>query len=73
MGEVFANSGENESNIGTLPPFLQGIFIPGIDTPDAQDGFGLVIPLGGGATSRRYNPYGGSDILTSQENQLYDL
>lgn len=73
MGEVFANSGENEGNIGTPPPFLQGIFIPGIDTPDAQDGFGLVTPLGGGATSRRYNPYGVLGPISSQENQLYDL
>ena len=73
MGEAFANSGVNDSNISTPTPVLQGVFIPGIDTSDAQDGFGLVTPLGGGATARRYNSYGVLENISSQDNQLYDL
>lgn len=73
MGEIFSTSGENSNNVGTPPPFLQGVFIPGIDNQEIQDGFGLVIPLGGGKTAKRYAPYGISIITGPQENQLYDL
>ncbi len=73
MAEIFANSGENSDNVGIPAPRLQGIFIPGIDAPDMQDGFGLITPLGGGATTRRYTQYGISDIISPQETQLHDL
>lgn len=73
MGETFVHSGENSGGGGVPAPRLQGIFIPGIDVPDIQDGFGLITPLGGGATSRRYTQYGISNIVSAQETQLHDL
>ena len=73
MGEAFVHSGENSNNAGVPAPRLQGIFLPGIDTPDMQDGFGLITPLGGGATARRYTQYGISDIISPGETELHDL
>ena len=73
MAEIFAHSGENSDNVGVPAPRLQGIFLPGIDVPDLQDGFGLITPLGGGATSRQYTQYGISNIISPQETQLHDL
>lgn len=73
MGETFVHSGENSDSVSAPTPRLQGFFIPGIDVPDIQDGFGLITPLGGGATARRYTQYGISDIISAQETQLHDL
>ena len=73
MAEVFVNSGEGESGASAPGPVLQGVFIPGIDIPNAQDGFGLITPLGGGSTTRRYTGYGISREVSSQHTQLNDL
>lgn len=73
MGEIFVHSGENSGGVAAPAPRLQGIFVPGIDDPNIQDGFGLIIPLGGGATTRQYTQYGVSNIISSQETQLHDL
>ena len=73
MAELFANSGENSDNATVPTPRLQGIFIPGIDAPNIQDGFGLITPLGGGLSARQYTQYGVSNIISPQETQLHDL
>jgi len=73
MAEVFVNSGDSESLASAPAPALQGSFIPGIDIPDAQDGFGLVTPLGGGPTARRYGEYGVSAEVSAQNTQLNGL
>jgi len=73
MGEIFAHSGEDNDSVVAPAPRLQGIYIPGIDVSDMQDGFGLITPLGGGATARQYTQYGISNILSPQETQLHDL
>lgn len=73
MGETFVHSGEDSGGVVAPTPQLQGRFIPGIDTPDIQDGFGLITPLGGGATARQHTQYGISNIVSSQETQLHDL
>ena len=65
MAEIFAHSGES-SAAGSIPR-LQGIFIPGIDAPDIQDGFGLITPLGGGSSGRRLGP---GMVHTLQEARL---
>lgn len=73
MAETFAHSGESSGNAAVPTPRLQGIFIPGIDSPNVQDGFGLITPLGGGLSARQYTQYGVSNITSSQETQLHDL
>lgn len=74
MSELFANSGQNANNMAVAAPFLDGDFVAGIDNPTATDGFGLVIPLGGGTTTRRYSDYGISSAeATSEQSQLNDL
>lgn len=73
MAEIFANSGGVEANFGIPAPNLLGDFIPGIDIPDFQDGFGLVTPLGGGATARRYGDYGVSSGDSWRDTQLQGL
>ena len=73
MAETFAISGGNEANLSVPSPFLQGTFIPGIDIPDFQDGFGLSTPFGGGGTARRYDDYGVLGDVSSQSTQLNDL
>ena len=73
MAEIFAISGGNESDLSVPSPVLQGVFIPGIDTPDFQDGFGLSTPLGGGPTARRYTGYGVSTEVSNQYTQLKGL
>lgn len=73
MAEVFVHSGEDSDGVAAPAPRLQGIFVPGIDAPDIQDGFGLITPLGGGATTRQYTQYGVSNIISAQETQLHDL
>jgi len=74
MSELFANSGQNANNMAVAAPFLDGDFVAGIDNPTATDGFGLVIPLGGGTTTRRYSDYGISSAeATSEQSQLSDL
>ncbi len=70
MGEAFSTSGKNEAEAVVPGPALQSAFIPGIDIPDTQDGFGLITPLGGGATTRRYKPYGVSSDVSAQATQL---
>lgn len=73
MAEIFAGSGGVEGNFSIPAPRLLGDFIPGIDIPDFQDGFGLVTPLGGGPTTRRYQPYGVSTEYSWQDTQLQGL
>ncbi len=73
MAEIFVHSGESSGSAEVPTPRLQGIFLPGIDAPNIQDGFGFITPLGGGATGRQYTQYGVSDIISAQETQLHDL
>lgn len=73
MSEIFVNSGEKSENIITPTPFLQGLFVPGIDNSLAVDGFGIVTPWGGGGTARKYRDYGISGDISRQSTQLYDL
>lgn len=73
MADIFVHSGEDNASVVAPTPRLQGIFIPGIDTPDMQDGFGLITPFGGGVTERQYTQYGISDIKSPQETQLHNL
>lgn len=70
MGEVFSNSGEKTDSVVVPTPRLQGLFLPSIDNPLAVDGFGTVIPWGGGSTTRRYADYG---ISTTRDTQFTDL
>ena len=73
MAEIFTNSGENSDNVVVPQPRLRGNFIPGIDDSQMIDGFGLVIPFGGGNTSRKYFDYGISAEVSQQNTQLNDL
>ena len=73
MGDIFVNSGKDSGSVVAPTPRLQGIFIPGIDVPKIQDGFGLISPLGGGTTARQYTQYGVSNTISPQETQLHDL
>lgn len=73
MAEVFTTSGEDSNNVTVPRPILQGLLIPGIDDPQAVDGFGIVTPWGGGSTTRRYGDYGISQDISSQQTQLNDL
>jgi hypothetical protein len=73
MAEIFVHSGSPIAGIGVPGPDLQGIFISEIDVPDSGDGFGLVVPFGGGATARRYKGYGVSAEGSTQRTQLNDL
>lgn len=73
MSESFAHSGQGDDSLVRPAPRLQGIFIPGIDSPTIQDGFGLITPLGGGLSSRQYTQYGVSNIISPQETQIHDL
>lgn len=70
MAEVFSSSGEKTDNVVVPTPRLQGLFLPGIDNPSTIDGFGTVIPWGGGSTARRYADYG---ISIGRDTQLNDL
>lgn len=74
MSELFSSSGQNADNLSVASPLLDGDYVSGIDNPVATDGFGLVIPLGGGTTTRRYSDYGiTSAEATSEQSQLSDL
>jgi len=73
VAELFVHSGESSGSAAVPTPRLQGIFLPGIDAPNIQDGFGLITPLGGGATGRQYTQYGPSNIISAQETQIHDL
>jgi hypothetical protein len=73
MSDVFVNSGENSDNVVVPSPQLSGVFIPGIDNSFAVDGFGLVTPLGGGSTVRKYSDYGISAEVSQYNTQLTDL
>ena len=73
MAEVFVHSGSKIAGVGVPGPNLQGIFISEIDVPDSEDGFGLVVPFGGGSTARRYKNYGVSAEVSSQRTQLNSL
>ena len=73
MAEVFVHSGSKIAGVGVPGPNLQGIFISEIDVPDSEDGFGLVVPFGGGSTARRYKDYGVSAEVSSQRTQLNSL
>ena len=73
MSEVFTNSGESSNITAGPPPNLQGLFLPGIDNSQFVDGFGIVTPWGGGATSRKYRDYGISTEISNQDTQLRDL
>jgi len=71
VSESFNISGESSDITAGPPPVLQGSFLPGIDNPDFEDGFGIVTPWGGGSTSRRYGDY--SSPGENQTTQLQDL
>jgi uncharacterized protein (DUF736 family) len=70
VGDVFSSSGEKTDSVVVPTPRLQGLFLPGIDNPDAIDGFGTVVPWGGGNTARRYADYG---VSIDRDTQLRDL
>ncbi|KKN48931.1 hypothetical protein LCGC14_0647900 [marine sediment metagenome] len=70
MSEIFVNSGEDPNSFSTPIPNLQGLFLPGIDNPLATDGFGVVIPWGGGSTIRKYTDYGYTPGGNTQLNDL---
>jgi len=57
MADVFVQSGDS-TNVGIPAPFLQGVFIPGVDLSTKVDGFGQVNVLGGGPSVSRYDGYG---------------
>lgn len=73
MAEVFVNSGEQSANVVVPTPSLNGIFIEGLDNPFAVDGFGEVVPLGGGPTARKYMDYGISAEASRTDTLLGDL
>ena len=73
MSELFSSSGIKDENLVTPTPQLQGLFLPGIDNPQAVDGFGIVTPWGGGSGTRKYNDYGISSDISNQSTQLHDL
>lgn len=77
MSELFANSGQIENNYSLNAPQLDGDFLSSIDNAAYSDGLGLVIPLGGGGTARRYSDYGVSpvDVPTTniQSAEAYNL
>ena len=70
MADVFTRSGE-PAVVGVPSPFLQGLYLPAIDNPDLLDGFGLVIPWGGGKTANRVE-YGLSETPLPS-NRLLNL
>lgn len=70
MADVFTQSGDL-TNVGTPAPVLQGAYIPAIDNPELLDGFGMVIPWGGGNTTRRIDY--GLPSEPSPANRLMDL
>jgi len=70
MADVFTKSGVL-TGAGAPAPFLQGLFIPAIDNPGLLDGFGLVIPWGGGKTARRADY--GLPAEPSPSNRIMDL
>lgn len=72
MPEFFGDSGQL-SDVGVSSPNLDGIYLPGIDAPDASDGLGVVIPWGSGSTTRTYTDYGPSSGSSSSNTQLSDL
>ena len=58
MAELFNKSGEF-NDLGVPAPFLQGSYHIGIEMQEGLlDGFGEIMPLGGGATTNRFTPYG---------------
>jgi len=73
LAEIFTTSGESSENVVVSTPQLNGIFIPGIDNSLAVDGFGIITPLGGGPTVRKYGDYGISAEVSGQSTQLRDL
>jgi len=73
MAEVFTTSGESSDNVAVPSPILQGFLLPSIDNSQAVDGFGVVIPWGGGSTTRKYSDYGISAEVSRQSTQLNDL
>ena len=72
MSELFSQSGQSE-DVAVSAPLLQANFIPAIDKLNMQDGFGIVTPLGGGATSRSYLEYGGTGEVSSYNTLLNDI
>jgi photosystem II stability/assembly factor-like uncharacterized protein len=56
MGEIFNDSGSFD-DVALVPPILQGEYVPSIDTPKIEDGFKLIIPFGGGRTTRSGTEY----------------
>lgn len=73
MAEVFTTSGESSDNVAVPSPILQGFLLPSMDNPLAVDGFGVVVPWGGGSTTRKYSDYGISAEVSRQSTQLNDL
>jgi len=72
MAELFAAPG-GSANVGIAAPNLQGIFVPSADSPEFIDGFRLVVPLGGGKTSRISLEYGISAEVDSESTLLDSL
>jgi len=73
MADIFVNSGEQSNNVVVPTPSLNGIFIQGLDQPDIIDGFGEIIPFGGGSTARKYFDYGVSAEVSRQNTMFNDL
>ena len=77
MADVFIQSGTLA--VGETPaPYLQGLYIPAIDSSGFTDGYKIVIPWGGGSTARAFPldellesaPDGMDTFLTALSGQL---
>ena len=71
MAELFPQSGQS-ADVGGAAPNLRGVFIPGIERDNWEDGFGLVTPFGGGGSLRNYQGFDSSAEVTGN-SQLRDL
>lgn len=72
MASLFSETGQS-SDVALSAPNLQGQYTPAIDQQIVTDGFGLVTPLGGGASARTYSDYGISGQESAEGTQLNDL
>ncbi len=72
MAKLFPETGQS-TDVAVSPPNLRGVFIPGMDQPTFADGFGLVTPLGGGGSLRKYQEYGPSAEVDSDNTQLRNI
>jgi len=72
MSELFSSSGQS-TDVSVAIPNLQNSFIPGLDNPNMADGLGIVYPLGGAGSARKYSEYGISAEGSLQDNFLDNL